>query len=361
MPPRALTPSRWIFRHLAGAIRRATGPAFRAVAVGLMGCIYLSACGPATEEAAAEKSSSEAARLAGQLQADLVRVRAEAVRLSVVVRGLYENRDEILPQIDRKKFQPGPGGAFHKPVNDGTSALWISGAVPITESVKEVAYFTEPLDPAFMQAVRKHPEVDQARYSDRNGLSRVYPWFEAGSQYPPRMQNPNFKFYRQADAERNPGRQAVWIDEPYVDPAGRGWVVSVAAPVYDRGEMQGVVNLDLRTASIFDRYLKRLDVPLVVLARSGVVVAATDKAIELLEMPPLSEYRYLEPVKQDTGRPEGCNAAKSPIRGVRQLVEQLLRSGATPSEVKLSGRTYRAITADIPETGWKVVEFSPLE
>lgn len=356
MPPRALTPLFGLLQSFAGMVWSVRGCGFAVAAGGFLACLAMAACGRPADR---PEGPSESARLAARLQKDLLRLRNEASRLAGVVRGLYENRDDILPQVDRKKFAEAPGGAFHKPVNDGTSALWISGAVPITESVKEVAYFTEPLDAHFMQAVREHPEVDQARFADRNGLSRIFPWFEAGSQYPPRMQNPDFKFFHLADAERNPGGQAVWVDEPYADPAGRGWVVSVVAPVYDRGEMQGVVSLDLRAAALAERYLKSLETPMLVLARSGVVVAATDKAIELLEMPPLKEYRYLEAVKHDTGLPEDCNAVRSPVRGVREMAEQILRQGKDSVEVELAGRTYRAISAEIPETGWKVVEFLP--
>ena len=161
MPPRALTP--WIFLDLARTIWRAEVLPLRAIPVVLLAGVFLPACNRAPEKPASEDRPPEAVRLAGQLQSDLVRVRGEAVRLAGVARRLYENRAEILPQIDRKKFEHGPGGAFHKPVNDGTGALWISGAVPITESVKEVAYFTEPLDLEFMQAVRGNPEVDLAR------------------------------------------------------------------------------------------------------------------------------------------------------------------------------------------------------
>jgi hypothetical protein len=348
MPSGALTPPRWIFRNLGRVTSSALGS-------GLIACFFLVAC-----DRTPEKTSSESVRLAAELQADLERVRHQASRVAGVARALYDHRAEILPQIDRRKFEFTRGGAFHKPVNDGTGALWISGAVPITESVKEVAYFTELLDSQFLQTIRDHPEVDQARYHDRNGLSRIYPWFEADSQYPPRMQNPHFKFFRLADAERNPGCQAVWIGEPYADPAGRGWIVSVTAPVYHRGEMQGGVSLDLRTAAISERYLKsREEVPIIVLARSGVIVAATEKAIELLEMPPLKEFRYLDAVKKDTGRPDACNAARSSIRGVRRMAEQILKRGASATEVELSGGTYRAIATDIPETGWKVVELVP--
>jgi hypothetical protein len=52
------------------------------------------------------------------------------------------------------------------------------------------------------------------------------------SQYEAKMDIPSFNFYYLADSKHNPERKSLWLSEPYVDPAGRGWMVSAVAPVY---------------------------------------------------------------------------------------------------------------------------------
>lgn len=304
-----------------------------------------------------QETAPEAPRLARQLDADLLRLREEVARLASVAESLFAGRQEILPTIDRTKYEFTAGGEFYKPINDGTGALWVSGSTPITDSVREEAYFTEPLDLYFLRTTRDFPEVSQAHFNSKNNLSRIFPWVDAPSQYPPRMENAKFQFYYLADAKNNPARQAVWVDEPYVDPAGRGWTVSVSAPVYSADEMQGVVVLDVTTSTIIDRYFKSQDLPIVVLAKNGVVVAATEKAIELLEMPPLKNHKYLETVRQDTFQPDDYNVGKSPLRDVREMARQILEKDVPSIDVQLAGKTYTAIAAPVSETGWKVVEF----
>ena len=242
-------------------------------------------------------------------------------------------------------------------MNDGTGGLWISGAVPITEDVREAAYLTDPLDKDLIRIVREFPEVNQSYYNDRNSMNRIYPWFDAISQYPPKMNIPDFNFYYLADEKHNPSRGAVWVDEPYVDPAGRGWVVSAIAPVYQGEQLLGVAGLNVAIDTIVDRYFKDSGIPLVVLARNGVVVAGTENAIELLGLPPLKDHKYLETVKQDTFKPDEYNVAKSQMPGLRDMAAAILEQGAGSVAVRFPGRTYKAVAVPVPEAGWKVVEF----
>ncbi len=313
-------------------------------------------CGKRPGPAAAE-SAPEAPRLASQLDADLRRVRAEVEKLASSAAGLYARKQETLASVDRSKYAFADNGSFHKPLNDGTAAVWISGAVPITEEVREVAYLTEPLDRELIGITRDFPEVNQAYYNDRNSLNRIYPWFDAVSQYPPKMNIPEFNFYYLADEKHNPARSGVWVNDPYVDPAGRGWVVSAIAPVYHDGTLAGVAGLDVTITTIMDRYFKARDVPLIVLAGNGMVVAATEKAVELLEMPPLKDHKYLETVKQDTFKPDEYNALKSREHGVRDMAVSILEKNSAAVDVELAGKTYTAVSVPVPEIGWKVVEF----
>ncbi len=318
--------------------------------------LALNGCGGKAPD---EPQPVAAAKLAGQLEQDLRKIGEEAGRLATSLAELYPRRAEILPGIDRSKYDFAPNGAFAKMTNDGGAALWVSGAVPITAEVQEIAYFTEAIDPELIRITRTLPEVAQAYYNDRHSLNRIYPWFDAIAQYPPKMNIPEFNFYYLADATHNPGRKPVWVDEPYVDPAGRGWMVSAIAPVYVQETLAGVVGLDVTIATIVDRYLKPQESPIAVIDRNGVLVAATERAIELMRMPPLKDHKYLETVKQDTFKPDEYNALKSRVREVREMAEQLLKKGEARSVLPAPPGAFTALAVRMPEVGWTVVEFIP--
>jgi hypothetical protein len=326
---------------------------FRLAAVVSTALLLLSGCGRSPQP----DDSVHPARLAAQLDADFRKIRTEVESFAVYMTGLYERRDTILPGIDVSKYTFAPNGAFYKPVDDGGAALWISAVVPITPAMQAVAYFTEPADGELKRICAQFPEVSQAYYNDRHSLNRIYPWFDTIAQYPPRMNIPEFNFYYLADAVHNPARKGVWVAEPYVDPAGRGWMVSTIAPVYVNGVMEGAPGLDVTISTIVDRYFKGHEHPVAVISREGVLVAATEAAIQVLEMPPLKDHKYLETVKLDVFKPDEYNIRKSTLRPVRAIAAPLLDEGLTTLDLPLFKKRYTVRAARVTELGWTVVDF----
>ena len=319
----------------------------------------LSACAPRSE--AVKKIPPDGARvLARQLDADFGRIRTDIEQLAARIAPLYDQPDSSFAHVDRSKYAFAANGAFYKTKDDGGAALWISAAVPVTDEVTRVAYMTEAVDPWLIELCKLRPEVSQAYYNDRHSMNRIYPWFDTIAQYPARMNIPEYNFYYLADAEHNPTRKGVWVAEPYVDPAGRGWMVSAIAPVYAKGRMEGVPGLDVTIASIVDRYLVDDERAIAVISSQGVLVAASESAIQHLEMPPLKSHKYLETVKLDTFQPDEYNVLKSTVRNVRAMASEVM-AGKDDGElpVELAGSMHTVRYAKVKELGWWVLEMDP--
>lgn len=336
--------------------------AFR-ISVLLALALVLSGCAPSDSHKQTHSahivSPTGATTLARQLDDDFAKIRLEVEQLAVRAAETYARQAEILPGVDISKYAFSSNGAFHKTIDDGGAALWISAVEPITEDVKRVAYFTEALDPDLIAICKRRPEVSQAYYNDRRSLNRIYPWFDTIAQYPPRMNIPEFNFYYLADAEHNPTRKGVWVDEPYVDPAGRGWMVSAIAPTYVADKLEGVPGLDVTIATIVGRYFADESRAIAVVSRQGVLVAATERAIQHLEMPPLKDHKYLETVKLDTFKPDEYNILKSSIRTVRAMAVDILAKEQGSVNVTLQGHEHTARFARVAELGWMVIELDP--
>lgn len=316
-------------------------------------------CAPRSTDAQAPADPDGARRLAAQLDADFARLRAEVEWLAGFIADLYGRQDELVARVDKGRYAFAANGAFHKTVDDGGAALWISAVEPITEQVQRVAYLTEAADPELIAICRRFPEVSQAYYNDRHSLNRIYPWFDTIAQYPARMNIPEYNFYYLADAAHNPSRRGVWVDEPYVDPAGRGWMVSAIAPVYFAGRLEGVPGLDVTIATLANRYLHDDGRAIAVISRQGVLVAATERAIQHLEMPPLKDHKYLETVKLDTFKPEEYNILKSTIRPVRAMARDILEKEEGELSVELMQQPHTVYFTRMKELGWTVVEITP--
>jgi len=137
------------------------------------------------------------AGIAQNINNDFVKIREEVESLARFTTSLYED-DKIkknLINADTSKYRLAENGVFYKLQNDGGTAVFVSGYVLVTEDIKEIVYFTEPIDAKLIEIVKEHPEVVQAYYNDKNSYNRIYPYFDVLTQYEPKMNIPAFNFY----------------------------------------------------------------------------------------------------------------------------------------------------------------------
>jgi hypothetical protein len=294
---------------------------------------------------------------AANIDNDFKTIRLNADSLASNITKLYERQKDILPCINKKKYQLASNGVFFKPIDDGGSALFVSGFYPINETIKKIVYFTEPIDTAFKTLVKKFPEIVQVYYNDKHSLNRIYPFFDVLSQYEAKMNIPAFNFYYLADARHNPEKKSLWVNEPYVDPAGRGWMVSAIAPVYFGDSLVGVPGIDVTINLITKRYLQdNTESMTIIIDNSGTIVAAQEATINLLSFPPLFEHKYIETIKQDTYRKELYNLALSKYSNVRIIAKEILEKKKDIIEAEINGDKITILVAKIPELNWYLLE-----
>ena len=302
-----------------------------------------------------------AEKIALRLDEDLHALRKEAEDLAALVHSLYERKEELLASARTQDYAFAPNGIFYKTARDEGAALWISGATPITEDVKEIAYITEPLDEVFKALHKRHPLMVQSYYNDRNSLNRIYPSFDTIADFSRGLDIPSFNFYFLADAKHNPSKKGVWVSEPYIDPAGRGWMISAIAPVYHEDELVGVPGLDVTLDALFEKHLADLGEPLAVISASGALVMATEQAMALLGLPPLDQHKYIEEIRRDTFRSDEYNLLHSRKRDVRKAAAHLLQHGKTTdtgdslNRLQLDDAFYQMEAARSHETGWWIL------
>lgn len=288
---------------------------------------------------------------------DFKKIRLEVEMLATELTKLYERQAQILPKIGTKKYQFASNGVFTKPVDDGGSAIFVSGYYPINENVKNIVYFTEPIDPVFKSLVSKYPEIVQVYYNDKYAINRIYPFFDVMSQYEAKMDIPSFNFYYLADKIHNPKKQSLWVSEPYVDPAGRGWMVSAIAPVYYNAVLAGVPGIDVTINLITKRYVQdSINSMNLIIDNSGTIVTAQEETINLLSFPPLFEHKYIETIKQDTYRKELYNLALSKELNVRNMAIEILKNKKEVVEAEINGEKITIIAAHIPELNWYLLK-----
>jgi hypothetical protein len=315
----------------------------------LLGAPLLSACrrAPSTDT----KGVARLARITTLIEADISSVEQLTSELAEATVESYAKAATTLKAVRPEHYAFAPNGVYYRKVQDGAPTVFVSGYMPIDAELKRVTWFTEAINPALVKVTRANLAVVQSYYNERRSLNRIYPPFDTLAQYEPKMNIPEFNFYYLADAKHNPARKVVWVNAPYVDPAGRGWMVSCIAPVYVKDRLEGVVGLDVTVQRLTERHIPPDGASLLV-GPGGVIVSAGEKALRLLNMPLLSEHRYAESVKSDQYQSDDFNLLKARTASVRSAAEEILKKGSRRASFVVGDTQAVILAQPLPALGW---------
>ena len=265
-----------------------------------------------------------------------------------------ENRDKTLPKVDKNAYKLSKKGALYKP-DFTSSAVFVSGFVPIDTKIKNIVYFTEPLETEFKLICDNNPNIVQVYYNDKYSYNRIYPGFDVLTQYAPKMDIPSFNFYFLADKKHNPSKKSVWINEPYVDPAGRGWMISLIKPVYYNKILEGVVGLDITINEIINTFIAKLPIDCMIISPTGMVVATSEDLSMLFSLPHLKNHKYIETVNSDTFLPKRYNLLKSKKKNIRNLAEKFLKDKKNKFKFTNYSKEFIIFKENISLLNWKII------
>jgi signal transduction histidine kinase len=310
--------------------------------------------------ALADLARQELTRIAGDESAVLERQLGQVAGLTDVLRR-QATTALTLPaprSRDRDRLRRQPEGTLTTWYNDGGAAVyWSSRARPGPDDFERLERLAT-LDPLLRDVALANPLIVQAYLNTHDSLNRIWPWVDTASVFAPAMEIPEFNFYYEADARHNPARAVVWTDA-YVDPAGKGWLVSAIAPVYRKDFLEAVVGADVTIDRIVEDVLSQ-DVPwegfLLLIGKSGTLLALPPQGERLFHLKELTQHRYLDAISADTFKPEAFNVYRRP--DLAQLGE-LLRTQASGSGRLDGPEPHLVAWQTIPAVGWKLMCLVP--
>ncbi|QDH79653.1 cysteine protease [Echinicola soli] len=259
------------------------------------------------------------------MESDLSPLEAQIKELSSMTEYLFVHQDRYAAMASSDEYKISDAGTIYRETADKSeSSVYVSSIFQSKEEVFHQIYFTEALDSAFRTVYADSPLVAQVYLNTRLQLCRIYPSLDALQMFDKDADLTTFNFYYMADEVRNPERRSKWVEDIYVDPAGRGWILSLIHPVYHQGELEGVVGFDITINDIIQRFLKKNNKKLLIIDGAGNIVAGTNDAIEVLNLPPLRNHTYVQTINSDNFRKEDYNLFKSKSKEVRKMVAKFL-------------------------------------
>ena len=112
------------------------------------------------------------------------------------------------------------------------------------------------LNTQFQITLHNLPNLTWAYYISANQFINIYPWVTS-QKFRLTKKIYTHEFYTLALPENNPERQSFWINA-YIDEAGKGLMVTGAAPVYDGDEFRGIVALDF-TLDFLNTFIQKFE------------------------------------------------------------------------------------------------------
>ncbi len=245
-------------------------------------------------------------------------------------------------------------GAYNAAPNhdDRFGTLYISELTPDEREAERLAELTAPLDSAFKKLVDSHTMLSQVYMNSAIQFSRLYPPYDPYALLDRDLDLTSFNFYYEADEKRNPARKPVWIEEVYVDPAGKGWILTLLYPVYHDNSLSYVIGFDITINDIVDQYFAETPRQLVVIDETGMVVAGKSRAIEALALPPLKNHTYTQTIRSDSFRIEDFNLFKSKSKEVRNMVSKLLLGNERRYTLKEDGSEWNVYSKRLDRLNW---------
>jgi signal transduction histidine kinase len=271
---------------------------------------------------------------------------------------------------EQPEFREAPGGSgclYQTNLKEGSSFFVPKSSVSeMGEEERRLAVSSASLNALYRNAVESTPHV-VAAYLNTNepaDMNRYYPFIERPWEvYPAELDMGEFNFFYLADAKHNPGRKTVWTGV-YLDPAGKGWMLSCIAPVYAGNTLKGVVGLDvtfsemvkgIRGLSLEETAVPREGTQGVLVAPDGMVLAATDLARVAFGLPDLPVHDYSSsPVAAERVDPRELRLDGIADAIIRDRLQSFLTSKEVFLEIPSAEGPLMLAQSAVASTGWRL-------
>ena len=266
---------------------------------------------------------------------------------------------------ENKLFMEEVGYNLNQDLNPaGYSSLFLSSNTKMTPLLRRKITKTVEMDGRFRTLVDNNPNLVKAYFNSWDNMSRIYPTLDNFyDQFPHDYDLTGFNFYYLADQKRNPERKSVWT-KVYLDPAGKGWMLSNLVPIYQNNFLEGVTGLDV-TLGTFSKHILSSDLQwnsgAIVMDQDGNILTMSKAAERYLGLADVGDYSFKDnPVDPTITKPTKFNLLKqNTLAGM--YFSEFFNGNDKSLEFTLQGEDYLVTKQEVSETGWQLFILAPLK
>ncbi|WP_157373253.1 hypothetical protein [Algoriphagus terrigena] len=325
----------------------------------LAAIVFLVGCG-ASEEKIPEADFQKIRDLINEMEGQGAAMAEQLDTVAHYYEYILSKKDSILASAAPSPYKFDGAISTNLPEQDSSlSSIIILNSTPDRQKAEQEVVLTNLMDGMFSSFIANNPRAAQIYSNSAMQVSRVYPAYDARNIIDPEIDVTKFNFYYEADLAHNPSKGLVWIQDAYVDPAGKGWILSLLHPIYDGDELFAVLGVDYTVSDLVQRYLDALEGEFILVNSKGDIVAGKTEAIESLSMPPLKNHVYRETVNSDFFRVSDFNLFNSKSLEVRVMAQQFLLEKKSEFRFREEANLQQAICLQFNEINWFLIEVFP--
>lgn len=266
---------------------------------------------------------------------------------------------------NKPKFGFASNGMYYKTENNGGSSVVVSKNTTIDENLKDKLTKTEIFDKNFKSIVSNNKMVEAVYFNSYDDICRYYPFLNKSfNTFPPDIKMENYNFYYEADKKHNPKKEPVWTNV-YLDPAGKGWMISLIAPIYKNDFLEGVTGIDVTLSTIIDTLLS-LKLPFdgssMILNKDGHIVVMGEKMEGFLKIKENYTYDYKnKKIEKTVLKNDKSNILNYKDKNFVEVLKNVIGNKSYPHEITLNEKKYMLFIKKIEITDWFLISLIPEE
>ena len=273
----------------------------------------------------------------------------------------FTNKLKFSPNQDIE-FSFASNGMFYKVNNNGGSSVVVSNETKIDDDLLNELKNSEIFDITFKTIVNHEDDVVAAYFNSRKNYTRYYPFLDDSFDvFPSDINMTNDNFYYLADANHNPNRKSVWTDV-YLDPAHKGWLLSIIAPIYNKDILEGVTGIDVSLENFISSFLK-LKLPYdgksFVMNKNGNLIAMQNELTNIFGIDNLNPYSYKkdEKIEETVYKNLEFNIENFKNEELVNTINRLIKQDLSQNSVMINGKKYLLFLEEVKKTNWYVISF----
>ena len=261
---------------------------------------------------------------------------------------------------EKPQFGYAQNGMYYKIDDNGGSSVVVSKNTPIDESLKKELINAEFLDSTFKTLVKHDENIVAVYFNSHKNYNRYYPFLRNSyNVFPSNIDMQVYNFYYGADEKHNPNKGVV-ITDIYLDPARKGWMLSVIIPIYNQNKLEGVTGIDITLKNFIDGFLN-IDLPFngksFIINSSGKIVAMSKEIEKILDIKELEEYVYEsnEQINETINKSDKYNILKYKDKDIANNFKNIIENKKYSHTIKINNENYFLFTKKMEKTSWYII------